>query len=158
MSSMREVNQGTIIDTQSWYKVKLLTGLSRTRAELKLVRRGERVYGNLSSRRKKQMSCIRTIHWNFENLVKIYHDITAHQYLIDPRQMASLKEPSDEKEDTSAVLLQSGVDERWWSDSVECHCYLRNVQSRRERIFGEPNKGPPKDQSRIHQFGKKVLS
>ena len=32
------------------------------------------------------------------------------------------------KEGTSAVLLQSGLDERWWSDSMECHCYLRNVQ------------------------------
>ena len=32
------------------------------------------------------------------------------------------------KEGTSAVLLQSGFDERWWADSVECYCYLRNVQ------------------------------
>ena len=29
---------------------------------------------------------------------------------------------------TSAVLLQSGLDERWWSDSMECYCHLRNVQ------------------------------
>ena len=33
------------------------------------------------------------------------------------------------KEGTSAVLLQSGLDEKWWSDSVECCCYLRNVQN-----------------------------
>ena len=32
------------------------------------------------------------------------------------------------KEGTSAVLPQSGLDERWWSDSMECYCYLRNVQ------------------------------
>ena len=32
------------------------------------------------------------------------------------------------KEGTSAVLLQSGLEERWWSDSTECCCYLRNVQ------------------------------
>ena len=32
------------------------------------------------------------------------------------------------KEGTSAVLPQSGLDERWWSDSMECFCYLRNVQ------------------------------
>ena len=31
------------------------------------------------------------------------------------------------KEGTSAVLLQSGLDERLWSDSMECNCYLRNV-------------------------------
>ena len=32
------------------------------------------------------------------------------------------------KEGTSAVLLQSGLDDKWWSDSMECYCYLRNVQ------------------------------
>ena len=32
------------------------------------------------------------------------------------------------EEGTSAVLLQSGLDEKWWSDSMECYCYLRNVQ------------------------------
>ena len=28
------------------------------------------------------------------------------------------------KEGTSAVLPKSGLDERWWSDSMECHCHL----------------------------------
>ena len=32
------------------------------------------------------------------------------------------------KEGTSAVLLQPGLDEKWWADSMECYCYLRNVQ------------------------------
>ena len=31
------------------------------------------------------------------------------------------------KEETSAVLLQSGLDENWWADSMECCTYLRNV-------------------------------
>ena len=31
------------------------------------------------------------------------------------------------KEGTSAVLLQSGLNESWWADSVECYTYLRNV-------------------------------
>ena len=82
------------------------------------------------------------------------------------------------KEGTSAVLLQSGLDERWWSDSMECYCSRRNVQDLLadgktpcERRFGEPFKWPivpfgamvdchptsPRDQSRIRQFGKKVL-
>ena len=30
-------------------------------------------------------------------------------------------------EGTSAVLLHSGLDEKWWADSVECCCNLRNV-------------------------------
>ena len=82
------------------------------------------------------------------------------------------------KEGTSAVLLQSGLDENWWADSMECYTYLRNVtdllsdgKPPYERRFGPPFKGPnipfgslveyhpitAKDQSRIHQFGKKVL-
>ena len=32
------------------------------------------------------------------------------------------------KEGTSAVLLQSGLDEKWWADSLECYNYLRNIQ------------------------------
>ena len=82
------------------------------------------------------------------------------------------------KEGTSALLLQSGLDEKWWADSMECFSYLRNIQdllsdgkTPYERRFGEPFKGPiipfgslveyypisAKEQSRIHQFGKKVL-
>ena len=30
------------------------------------------------------------------------------------------------KEGTSAVLLQSGLNESWWADSMECYTYLRN--------------------------------
>ena len=76
------------------------------------------------------------------------------------------------------VLLQSGINESWWADSMECYTYLRNVtdllsdrKTPYERRFGQPCKGPiipfgslveyhpitAKDQSRIHQFGKKVL-
>ena len=81
------------------------------------------------------------------------------------------------KEGTSAVLLQSGLNESWWADSMECYIYLRNVidllsdgKTSYERRFEQPFKGPiipfgslvehpitAKDQSRIHQFGKKVL-
>ena len=62
---------------------------------------------------------------------------------------------------------------------MECYCYLRNVQdlladgkTPYERRFGEPFKGPIiqfaamveyhpisiRDQSRLHQFGKKVFT
>ena len=64
-------------------------------------------------------------------------------------------------------------------DSIECYTYLRNVtdllsdgKTPYERRFGQPFKGPiipfgslfeyhpitAKDQSRIHQFGKKVFN
>ena len=79
------------------------------------------------------------------------------------------------KEGTSAVLLQSG---KLVGRFMECYTYLRNVtdllsdgKTPYERRFGQPFFGPiipfgslveyhpitAKDQSRIHQFGKKVL-
>ena len=82
------------------------------------------------------------------------------------------------KECTFAVLLQSGLNESWLADSMECYTYLRNVtdllsdgKTPYERRFGQPFEGPiipfgslveyhpftAKDQSRIRQFGKKVL-
>ena len=82
------------------------------------------------------------------------------------------------KEGTSAVKGQSGLNESWWADSVECYTYLRNVtdllsdgKAPCEGRFGQPCEGPiipfgslveyhpttAKDQSRIHKFGKKVL-
>ena len=82
------------------------------------------------------------------------------------------------KEGTSAVLLQSGLNESWWADSTECYTYLRNVtdllsdgKTPYEKRFGQPSKEPiipfgslveyfpicAKDQSRTQQFGKKVL-
>ena len=33
------------------------------------------------------------------------------------------------KEGTSAVLLQSGLNEEWWSDSMKCYYYLHNVKN-----------------------------
>ena len=83
------------------------------------------------------------------------------------------------EEGTSAVLLQSGLDEKWWADSMECYCYLRNVQdllsdgkTLYEQRFGEPFRGPvipfgsmmeyhptsAKDKSRLHQFGEKKFT
>ena len=92
--------------------------------------------------------------------------------------MAKLKEWCAEfKEGTSAALLQTGLGKNWWADSMECYCYLRNVQdllltdgkTPYERRFGEPFKGPiipfgamvedhpisAKGQSRL-QFGRSV--
>ena len=53
------------------------------------------------------------------------------------------------KEGTSAVLLQSGLNESRWADSMECYTYLRNVtnllsdgKTPYERRFGQPFKGP----------------
>ena len=53
------------------------------------------------------------------------------------------------KEGTSAVLLQSGLNESWSADSMECYTYLRNVtdllsdgKTPYQRRFWQPFKGP----------------
>ena len=82
------------------------------------------------------------------------------------------------KEGTSAVLLQSGLGNEWWADSMECYFYLRIIQdllsdgkTPYERRFGMPFDGPvtpfgamveyhpisAKDQSRLPQFGATFL-
>ena len=81
------------------------------------------------------------------------------------------------KEGTFAVLLQSGLGNEWWEDSMEYYCYLRNIQdllsdgkTPYERRFGMPFNGPvipcgamveyhtisAKDTTRV-QFDPKVL-
>ena len=82
------------------------------------------------------------------------------------------------KEGTSAVPLQSGLGDEWWADSMDCYCYLRNIQdllsdgkTPNERGFGMPFNGrvipfgamveyhpiSAKDISGLHQFGSKVV-
>ena len=81
-------------------------------------------------------------------------------------------------EGTSAVLLQHCLDNEWFTDSMDCYCYLRNIQdllsdgkTPYERLFGMPFKRSvipfgtmveyhpisANDLSRLHQFGPKVL-
>ena len=81
------------------------------------------------------------------------------------------------QEGTSSILLQSGLDEQWWADSLDCCCFLRNVQDlssdektsharRFEEQFSEPtipfvakvryHPMSAKGQARLHQVDKKV--
>ena len=82
------------------------------------------------------------------------------------------------KEGTSAILLQSGLEEKWWANSIASCCYLRNIQdllfdgkTPYERRLGVPFNGPVipfgamvefpcsgKDVSRLHQFDSEVSS
>ena len=119
----------TITDTQSWHKILPFNGFNLIRAKQKLLRRRKRVYESVSSRRKSRKSFTLRIHWNLANPVKIYHGIicTATPHRSEAGGVAE-RAVRREKEGTSAVLLQSDLDEKWWADSLECYCYLRNVQ------------------------------
>ena len=52
-------------------------------------------------------------------------------------------------EGTSFILLQSGLDEQWWTETMGCYCFFRNVQdllsdgkTLHERRFEEQFRGP----------------
>ena len=120
-----------------------------------------------------------TILWNLAKPVNIFPGIiaTSTSHRSETNGIAE-RAVRRKKEGTSAVLLQSSLNESGWTDSMLYYTYLRNLtdllsdgKTPYERRFGQPFKGPifpfcsfveyhpiiAKDQSRIHQFGKKVL-
>ena len=119
-------------------------------------------YESFSNRHSSRKEFTLIIPWN---LRKSCEDPSC-RHRTDPRQMALERAARSEKEGTSAVLLQSALDEKWSADSVECYCYLRNVQDlladwiTHHIPFGAMVEYHPisaRHQSKFHQFGKKVL-
>ena len=119
-----------------------------------------------------------TIPWNSAKPVRTFPGIIVRQHHRSETNGIAERAVRRVKEGTSAALLQSSLNENRWADSMECDTYLRNVtdllsdgKTPYERRFGQPSKGPiiplgslveyypitAKDQSRIHQFGEKVL-
>ena len=100
------------------------------------------------SRIGSQKSFTLTIPWNLARPVKIFPGIIVRLHHTDRRPNGIAERAvRSVKEGTSAVLLQSGLDENWWADSMECFTYLRNIQdllsdgkTPYERRFGEPFK------------------
>ena len=176
---MTIANLETITDMQSWCRTWPLNGSKHIRAKQKLHRTLKEVCKkNLEPDRKPKV--IYTD--NSLEFGKACEDLSWNHCTSTPHRSETngIAERAVRrvKEGTSAVLLQSGLHESWWADSMECYTYLRNVtdllsdgKTPDERRFGQPFKGPiipfgslveyhpksAKDQSRIHQFGKKVL-
>ena len=165
---------------QSWCRTWPLNGSSRIRAKQQLLRIHKGACKSSWSPMGSQKSFFTlTIPWN---LAKDCEDLSWNHCASTPHRSETKRIAERAvrrvKEGTSAVLLQSGLDENWWADSMECCTYLRNVsdllsdgKTPYERRFGQPFNGPvirfgslvgyhpitAKDQPRIHQFGKKVL-
>ena len=95
--------------------------LSTTETNKKLLWRRKGVNESFLSRQPRRKSFLQSIPGSLAKPVKNYHGIIVHQRSIDPRQMVLLRVRYAElKKGTSAVLLQSGLDEKWWADSMEC--------------------------------------
>ena len=164
---------------ESWCRTWPPNGSSRIRAKQKLLRKHTGACKSSWSQIGNLKSFALTIPLNLakpvKNLSSNHCTSTPHRSETNGIAGSAVRRV---KEATSAVLLQSGLNEKWWADSVECYTHLRNVQDLLsdgktpcERRFGKPFIGPiipfgslvehypitAKDQSRIHQFGKKVL-
>ena len=164
--------------SQSSHRMWPPNGSSRIRAKPWLHRKRKRVHKSSWGRRGNQKSLSTD---NSQECGKFSEDLSWNHCTSTPHRSETngIAERAVRrvKEGTSAVLLQSGLNESWWADSMECYTYLRNVtdllsdgKTPCERRFGQPFKGPiipfgslieyhtvtAKDQSRIHQFGKKV--
>ena len=173
---MTNANLETITDMQSWCRTWPPNGSRRTRVKQKFHRKPREAC-------KSSWSPIRNLK-SFTSLEfgKACEDLSWNHCTSTPHRSEThgIAERAVRRvnEGTSAVLLQSGLNESWWADSMECYTYLRNVsdllsdgKTPYERRFGQPFKGPntpfgslveyhpftAKDQSIIHQFGKKVL-
>ena len=136
---------------QSWYKIWLLNGCNHVEPTAK----PKVIHFDTSSEACEELS------WN-------HCTSTLHRCQTNGNAERAVRRI---KEGTSAVLLQSGMDEKWWADSMDWWCYLRNIKvvlsdgtTPYERRFGEPFRGPvipfgsmmeyhpisAKDQSRLH--------
>ena len=175
---VKDVNLDIIIDTLWWYKAWQHSGYNHTHVNQKLFRKRKRAYKSSCSRRGNQKSFYTDNSLEFgkacEDLSWNHCTSTTHRSETDGIADRAVRRI---KEGTSAVLLPSGLDDKWLAESVECFTYLRNIQdllsdgeTPYERRFGEPFKGPiipfgsmiehhpisAKDLSQLHQFDTKV--
>ena len=103
----------------------------RVHARQRLHVERKRVCQNFSRRKPVQKRFTQTIHWNLAKPVKICCGIIVLRRSIVPRKVVLAERSSTDGERRyirSAILLQSGLDETWCADSMECYCCLRNAQ------------------------------
>ena len=125
---MKDVNLETIIDMQSWFRTWPPNGSSRIRAKQKLLRKRRGTCKSSWSQIGSLQSFTLTIPWNLAKLVKLsWNHCASTPHRSETNGLAE-RAVRRVKEGTSAVLLQSRLDENLWADSMECYTYLRNIQ------------------------------
>ena len=90
------MNPGTITGTLSWYKILLLHEFNLIRAKRNPHMRRKKLIKIIGTVARTESRLYRQLDGIWENIVKIYHGITALQHLHRSETMASLKEPFDE--------------------------------------------------------------
>ena len=121
--SVKKVHRGTIIDMPWWYKTWQHSGYNHTRAKQtssqetqknlqwsSLNRRGNHkvIYTDNS------LGILASVARNYPGIIVRQHHTDHKTHGIAERAVCRVKEG------TSALLLQSGLGNEWWADSMEC--------------------------------------
>ena len=118
------------IDMQSWYKTWPPNGSSRILAKTKTSRETQRSLQKFLEPDRKPKIIYTDNSLEFGKACKdlSWNHCTSTPHRSETNGIAE-RAVRKVKEGTSAVLLQSGLDENWWADSMECKTYLRNIQN-----------------------------
>ena len=92
------MNQETIIDTLSWFKILPLNGSSLIRVKVKLYRIQKSLRKFLEPSGKPKV-IYNDNSLEFANPVKVYHGIIGRQHLVDLRRVALLNEQYEESKE-----------------------------------------------------------
>ena len=117
---MRDVNQETITGTLSWYKILLLSGFNLIRAKQRLHMRRKKSLSKFlePSHKPKVIKTHNSLEFgtSCEDLAWNHRTSTPQRSETNGIAERAVRRV---KEDTSAVLLQTRLDQRWWADSME---------------------------------------
>ena len=121
----------TIIDLLWWCKTWQLNGFNIIRAKNKLHRKQKGACESSWNLSGNQKAFTLTTPLEFG---KACEDLSWNHCTSTPHRWETngIAERAGRriKEEMCAVFLQSGLDENWWADSMECYCQLRNIQDR----------------------------
>ena len=122
--SVKKVNRETIIDTLLWYESWQHSGYNHTQVQQKLLRKRRRACKSFGADKETKSH----LHWQFlwiwQNPVETYPGIIVRQRHTNRKHMGLLREKCAEQK-KGHLQLQSGLDNEWWADSMECYCYLQ---------------------------------
>ena len=140
------MNLGTIIGMRSWCRTWPPNGSRRIRAKTRLHKKPREACKKFVEPNRKPKVIYTD---NSLEFGKACDDLSWNHCTSTPRR-SETNEVAERavrrvKEGTSAVSLQSSLNESWWADSMECYTYLRNVtdllsdgETPYEKRFGQP--------------------